>query len=218
MRPEQSFDGCSTHVSLLRAEVKAWTAYWDAAIEKTLPQTEIAPLKQSAYGTSAALKIHAESCPACEKFERRRWFWAEDKDEPISIKRCTDSGVVPGVVLPDTLAKMIENNQNEIETSQLHADALQARLQSVQSQLALGLTLCKMAKTEINFGEIEQARKIMSKVRHSSDTIRYHLAEPDHLPQPKADLYDQLTELETNIGEVETLLRQKGATETPAKP
>jgi hypothetical protein len=217
MTPEQSIIGCSTCVSLLRAEVQAWTAYWDAAIEKTLAKTEIVPLKECAYGTTAALKTHTESCPACQKLERRRWYWPEDNDGTISIKSCTDSDGEAGVVLRHTITKMPENDQPVTEAAQLHADAKVARLKSVESQLALGFTFCEMAKTEIKFGEFEQARKLMAKLRHSSDTIRFHLQEKDHLPPATPELQEKMTKLEASIGEVEELLRHENTHPSPAK-
>lgn len=105
---------------------------------------------------------------------------------------------------------MPENDHNELEIAHLHAKAVEARVNSIQSQLAVGFTLCEMAKTEINFGEFEQARKLI-------DKLRFHLSEPHHVPQPATEAHEKLAQLEANIGEVEVLLRQAHTQESPRK-
>jgi hypothetical protein len=75
--PVLSATGCAPRELLLRDELKAWTAYWTAMTEKILLRAEIDRLKQDAFNTTTALKSHTESCPLCERSQKRRWFWPE---------------------------------------------------------------------------------------------------------------------------------------------
>ena len=75
---------------------------------------------------------------------------------------------------------MWEGNDYTSEMLRLHTEAAQARLQAIESQLALGATLCSLAETEIVYSRIAEARRIIEKVQHSVESIRYHLDEPNH--------------------------------------
>jgi hypothetical protein len=69
--------GCAPRDLLLHDEMNAWTAYWTAMTKKILLRPEIDRLKQDAFNTTTALKNHSQSCPLCQRSERRRWFWPE---------------------------------------------------------------------------------------------------------------------------------------------
>jgi phage shock protein A len=103
---------------------------------------------------------------------------------------------------------MPQNRQREFESAHLHAQAKAARLQAIQCQLALGSTLCELAETEIRLGEFATAKKVVGRVRHSAETIGFHLDEPEHLPETNIDLRGHLTQLETRLKEIEARLAQ----------
>jgi hypothetical protein len=52
----------------------------------------------------------------------------------------------------------------------------------MQSEIALGFTLCKLVETELELGEIKQAHALLQKIRHSAATFRRHVDEPDFIP------------------------------------
>ena len=110
---------------------------------------------------------------------------------------------------------MAESDQRDPETARLHANAKTARLQAIQSQLALGCTLCELAETEIRIGDVAIAQRLVGKVRHSAETIRFHLDEPEHLPETNVDLRTDLSQLENPLNRLEAQLAQPKS--TPAK-
>jgi hypothetical protein len=91
--------------------------------------------------------------------------------------------------------------------AQLHSVAAQTRLQAIETQLSLHFTLCEMAQTEVRYGQISEARKLIAKVRHQAAEIRFHINEPKHIPaDSKAGLLKQLAQLQTRVDETESLL------------
>jgi hypothetical protein len=64
----------------------------------------------------------------------------------------------------------------------LHRMASESRLRAVESQLALAVTLCAIAETELQCSRPDQAIKVINKVRHHTRTITLHIDEPNHLP------------------------------------
>ena len=103
---------------------------------------------------------------------------------------------------------MPQNDEREFETARLHAKAKAARLQAIQSQLALGCTLCEFAETVIRLRDVITAQKVVGRVRHSAETIRFHLDEPGHLPETDIDLRGHLWQLETRLEKIEARLAQ----------
>jgi len=110
---------------------------------------------------------------------------------------------------------MAKSDQRDPETARLHANAKTARLQAIQSQLALGSTLCELAETEIRLGEVAIAQRVVGKVRHSAETIRFHLDEPEHVPKTNVDLRGDLSQLENRLNRLEAQLAQPKS--APAK-
>lgn len=101
------------------------------------------------------------------------------------------------------------------ETAHLHENAKAARLQAIQSQLALGSTLCELAETEMRLGDFPIARNLVRKVRHSAETIRFHLNEKDYVPETNVDLFGYLSELESRLEKIDAQLAL--SENTPAK-
>ncbi len=101
---------------------------------------------------------------------------------------------------------MAQPHQDDFD--RLRAEAVQARLQAIQTQLAVGLTLCAMAEIEIIHGEMDEARKLVERLLHSTEVIRFHLDEPNHVPPSSLpDLRNQLAQLKNRIRNVEMQLR-----------
>ena len=96
--------------------------------------------------------------------------------------------------------------------ARLHANAKAARLQAIQSQLGLGSTLCELAETEMRIGDLATARNLVRKVRHSAEMIRFHLNEPNYVPETNVDLYGHLSELETWLERIDAKLAQSEKT------
>jgi len=96
-----------------------------------------------------------------------------------------------------------KRNQHAAEINELHEKAAQVRLQSVETQLSLVLTLCASAETEILLGHPEVAHRLARKIRHHSEAISFHLDEPGHLPDiDVSDLRKQLTEVEKRTDKI----------------
>jgi BMFP domain-containing protein YqiC len=101
---------------------------------------------------------------------------------------------------------MPQKDEREMKSARLHADAKDARLRAIQSQLALGSTLCELAETEIRIGELDAAQKLAAKLRYSADTIRFQLDEPHYVPETSVDLRGQLSQLEMRLENIEARL------------
>jgi hypothetical protein len=88
-------------------------------------------------------------------------------------------------------------------TEQLRAEAAQTRLRSIQSQLGIGFTFCRIVETEIREGKIDEARKLIQKTRRAAQLIRGHLDEPDHVPPDQVNAAREvLRKLEARIADV----------------
>jgi len=95
-------------------------------------------------------------------------------------------------------------NYSTPEITRLHEQALESRRRVVESQLSLAFTLCTIAETEIRYSRSDQAIKLVNKIRHHAETIRFHLDEPNHLPTASIhDLRDQLTKLNTRTEKIQ---------------
>lgn len=105
---------------------------------------------------------------------------------------------------------MADNEHYATEIAHLHKTAAESRRRVVESQLALAFTLCAVAETEIRYSRPDQAIKVIKKVRHHAETIRFHLDEPNHLPKNGiSDLRKQLGQLRKRTDEIESRLRQR---------
>ena len=104
---------------------------------------------------------------------------------------------------------MADDTQHASEIASLHRKAGESRLKSIETQLALAVTFCAVAETEIRYARLDEAIKVLNKVRHHAETISIHLDEPGHLPWAAVpDLRKQLVELNKRIDEIELRIRQ----------
>jgi TolA-binding protein len=95
------------------------------------------------------------------------------------------------------------------EIARLRTAAAESRLRAVESQLSLALTLCAIAETEIRYSRLDEAIKVVNKVRHHAETIRLHLDEPNHVPRAAiSELRKQLKQVNERIEKIEACLRQ----------
>ncbi len=105
---------------------------------------------------------------------------------------------------------MANDDQYATEIARLHRMAAESRLRAVESQLALAFTLCAIAETEIRYSRPDEAIKVVNKLRHHAETIRFHIDEPNHLPSIAIpDLRQQLTKLQKRTEEIESCIRQQ---------
>jgi vacuolar-type H+-ATPase subunit I/STV1 len=105
---------------------------------------------------------------------------------------------------------MARNDQYATEIARLHQTAAESRLRVVESELALAFTLCAVAETQIRYSRLDEAIKLLNKIRHHAETISFHVSEPDHLPTVAiSTLQRQLTQLRKRTEEIESRLRQR---------
>ena len=105
---------------------------------------------------------------------------------------------------------MSESLYYRSETARLKAIAAQCRMRAIESQLALGMTLCAVAETEMRWGRLERVDEILDKLRKSGERIHLHLSEPGHVPQGSTtDLRKQLKQLEERVIEIAIAVRQQ---------
>ena len=105
---------------------------------------------------------------------------------------------------------MADDHQYATKTARLRRIATESRLRAVESQLALGFTLCAIAETEIRYSRPDEAIKVINKVRHHAKTIGFHIDEPNHLPRTAVpELSKQLTLLTRRNEKIESCFRQR---------
>ena len=103
---------------------------------------------------------------------------------------------------------MTRNSGYVTEIARLRTMAAESRLRVIESQLALGFTLCAVAETEIRYSCLDEAIKVINKVRHHAETIRFHVNEKNHLPATAIPrLRKELTQLNRRVEEIELSLR-----------
>jgi hypothetical protein len=103
---------------------------------------------------------------------------------------------------------MANDHQYATEIARLHKVAAESRLKAVESQLALAFTLCAIAETEIRYSRPDEAIKVLNKVRHQTETISFHIGEPNHLPSTAISrLREQVSQLKKRTEEIESRLR-----------
>src|SRR5215469_3305479 len=103
---------------------------------------------------------------------------------------------------------MAEDDQYAMEVERLYAEAAQFRLRAIESQLALGFVLCTLAETEMRYRHFAEARKIVDKMRHATESIRVHLDERDVPKNAMTDLWQRLTQVASRVQQVEAQLCQ----------
>ncbi len=83
------------------------------------------------------------------------------------------------------------------------------RLRSIKAQLSTAVTLCALAEGDISKRKIDQAHLVVESVRHTIDSVRRHLDEPNHVsPSSLPEVRDQLAKLEKRVLSIEARLRQ----------
>jgi len=68
------------------------------------------------------------------------------------------------------------------EFQRLKSEAAEGRVRAIRSQIALSLTFCSIAESQLKLGYTDQTRKVLEKLQRFAATIRRHLDEPDHVP------------------------------------
>ena len=104
-----------------------------------------------------------------------------------------------GMPNPKVAARSEDSKPNNVR-----AQAAQFRLQAVESQLSAAFTFCSVAKTAQGIGEVQHGCKAIKHARHTAQTVRVHLDEPDHVPADSLpDILDRLSELEEQLSRLE---------------
>ncbi len=87
----------------------------------------------------------------------------------------------------------------------LRARTRELRLQAIHAQLSAASTLCLVAKNEITYGDFRQARMAIESVRQAMESVRGHIAEPNHVPP------DSLPPIRHELGRLERYLAETEA-------
>lgn len=97
--------------------------------------------------------------------------------------------------------------QHEQLANEFHRLKLKAslyRAQAIRSQIAAGLTFCRVAWTELDSGHVDAAHGLLERVRHLCERVHYQLNEPDHIPPDALENVNaELAQLESRIAAVE---------------
>jgi hypothetical protein len=90
------------------------------------------------------------------------------------------------------------------EFQQLRTEAAQVRLRAIRSQIALALTFCNIAESDLELRQTEQSHRVVGKLQRLSATVRRHLNEPGYVPTDEVErVGTELERLEARIRTVE---------------
>ncbi len=99
------------------------------------------------------------------------------------------------------------NQREPRDFNRIRAIAAQTRSLAIESQLAIALTLCATAESQIHLGQIDEARTVIQNLLHKAELIGCHLDEPCHVPAVSLpDLRERLAKLKDRIRDVEKQL------------
>ena len=85
--------------------------------------------------------------------------------------------------------------------------AARLRLEAMQAQLMAASTYCSTAENAIGMGRVENGRTAIAKARHTAETVRVHILEPNHVAADfVAEIRQRLTELDRRISTIEARL------------
>jgi hypothetical protein len=82
----------------------------------------------------------------------------------------------------------------------------QLRLRAMESQLDAAFNYCSTAQNALAvLGRVKDARRAIENARHTAESVRAHVNEPNHVPADSvAGINDRLAELGGRISRVET--------------
>jgi hypothetical protein len=101
-------------------------------------------------------------------------------------------------------------SQTVDEFHRVKSVADRTRVQAIRSQLSVGVTLCRIAKSELEFGHADQAHTVLEKLRKLVGTVRRHLDHPTHVPPEAVEkIRTELAELESGIISIEDCERRR---------
>ncbi len=74
------------------------------------------------------------------------------------------------------------------------------RLRAIKAQLSAAVTLCALAEGDITYRRIDNAHLVIERVRHTVDSVRRHLDEPNHVsPSSLPEVRGQLAQVEKRV-------------------
>jgi hypothetical protein len=114
----------------------------------------------------------------------------------ITIYRIADPNFAFATAMPD-----YSDQQSAFRSVQ--AVTAQTRLQAIKARLSLALTFCSLAETELDYGELAAARKLLRIVRQTAESVSSHLEKPNYVPaEHLAELNEQLMRLESRMSSI----------------
>jgi ATP/maltotriose-dependent transcriptional regulator MalT len=97
-----------------------------------------------------------------------------------------------------------EQQQLANEFGRLKVEASECRARAIRSQIAAGLTFCIVARTELDYGHVEAAHRLLERVQNLCKRVRYHLNAPGHVPSNVVEKVNaELVQLETRVAAIE---------------
>ncbi len=74
------------------------------------------------------------------------------------------------------------------------------RLRAIKAQLSAAVTLCALAEGDISNRRIDNAHLVIERVRHTINSVRQHLDEPNQVsPSSLPEVRDQLAQMQERV-------------------
>jgi hypothetical protein len=94
----------------------------------------------------------------------------------------------------------VQQRQPLDELQNLRREAAQARLRSIRSQIAIALTFCSIAGSQLRSGHAEHLDALLEKLQNFIKTVAKHLDKPEYVPSHEVEkLRPELARLELRI-------------------
>ncbi len=102
---------------------------------------------------------------------------------------------------------MAEAHKHMNERHRPRPTAGEVRLRAIKAQLSTGFTLCELAERDLSNRRPDNAHQTVERVRHTIETIRQHLDEPNYVsPNSLSELRGQLAQMEKRVLAVQSRL------------
>jgi len=77
---------------------------------------------------------------------------------------------------------MLGDSPQDIRSPDLRTLSIQARIHSVRSRVLLAFTYCRLVRTELEYEQVDEAKKLLHAIQDTIDSVRQHLAKANDLP------------------------------------
>ncbi len=85
----------------------------------------------------------------------------------------------------------------------------EVRFRAIKTQLSTGSTLCALAEMDIDNRRIESAHRVLGRVRHTVESVRRRLDDPNYVsPYRLPEVRDQREQLEQQVLAIQARLER----------